>query len=287
LLVCLSSFAGFASSAQAQSRQYRPAPEYVQIGKPDQNEGKKIIEDFRQRGFYVGDYYFEFELRVMPRTGAERRVPARMWGSRNEKGPISRVVVAPGVVGQEARLLVQNGPEARVWKWDANSADSADTALSPVALFEPLAETDLTAFDLQMAFLFWNDYVFEGVSKMRGRPAHTFLMYPPKEVAEQKPDLSGIRVYLDTQYHALVQAEYIGPGGKPVKSISVLDLKKIDETWIVKSIDVRDERTRNKTRFTVTAAAVGLDFGGGLFTPDMLKNRIQPPPADKLRVVSP
>lgn len=285
-VVCLFCILAIAPPAQAQPRRYRPAPEYLQLGKPDQEEGKRILQEFRQRGFYGGDYYLDFELRVMPRRGAERTVPGRMWGSRTDLGPISRVSVAPGVKGQEERLLIQNGPSSSVWRW--KSGEGADSAqLSEIALFDRLADTDVTPFDLELSFLYWPEFVFEGVSKMRGRPAHTFLLYPPAEVAAVRPDLTGVRVYLDTQYHALVQAEHIGPEGKVLKTMSVLDLKNVDGQWIVKSVDLRDEATRNKTRFSVVEAAVGLDFSRGLFEPGMLTESIRPPASDRIRKVGP
>ena len=272
--------------AQGPSRRYRPAPQYVQIGKLDQEQGKKILQEFRKNGLYAGECYFEFELRVMPRRGAERIVPGRVWSSHNERGPITRIVIAPGVVAQERRLLVQAGPESAAWGWRLGDT-TEPVALSTGALFDRLADTDVTVFDLQMSFLYWDDFVFEGVSKIRGRPAHTFLMYPPPDVVAQQPDLTGIRVYLDTQFHQPVQAERLGPEGKLLKTITVMDLKKIDEQWIVKSIDFRDEATRDKSRFSVTGAAVGLDLSTGLFEPAMLKELIHPPPIERIQKIGP
>jgi hypothetical protein len=163
----------------------------------------------------------------------------------------------------------------------------AVSPLGPDALFDPLAGTDLTAFDLQMPFLYWNDFVFEGLARVRGRPAHVFLMYPPAEVSARRPELTGVRVYLDTQFNALVQAEQIGVENRSLKSITILDLKKVDEQWIPKSIDVRDELTRNKTRFAVTGAALGLDLLPTLFESEFLANAIQPPPAGRIRSARP
>lgn len=285
-VICLFCVWPMLTQAQGPSRRYRPPPEYVQIGQPDQAQGKAVLEAFRKNGLYAGECYLEFELRVMPRRGEERTVPGRVWSSHNRRGPISRIVIAPGLVGQERRLLVQIGPENAAWGW--RSGEGAEPAAIPTgALFDRLADTDVTVFDLQMPFLYWDDFVFEGVSKVRGRPAHTFLMYPPPEVVAQQPDLTGIRVYLDTQYHQPVQAEHLGAEGKLLKSVSVVDLKKVDDQWIVKSIDFRDEATRNKSRFSVTAAAVGLDFSPGLFEPGMLKELIHPPPTDRIQKIAP
>ena len=285
ILVCLVVFSSLLTGeALGQSRRYRPPPQYVQIGQPDQAEGRRILEDFRLKGI-TGDYYLEFVLRVLPRRGDERVVQARLWGGRNDRGPVSRVVLQPGAGPDENRLLVQNGPDSVVWSWPGVGGQIA--ALGSAALFNSLAGTDLTAFDLQMPFLYWNDYVFEGVAPLRGRPAYVFLLYPPAAIAAQKPELTGVRVYLDTQFCALVQAQQIGEGDRALKSITVLDLKKVDGQWIVKTIDVRDETTRNKTQFSVTGAALGLDFSNTLFEPAMLGDNISPPTAARMRRIEP
>ena len=280
---CLLCFIALGAASFGQPKTYRPPPNYVQFGKPDQAEGRRIIEDFRLRGLPSG-LYLEFELQVMPRRGEGRTVPARLWIGRNEKGPIWRLELAPDDVTAQQRLLVQNGPQSALWSWRLGSTV---TPLGVDALFDRLADTDLTAFDLQWPFLFWNDFVYEGLARVRGRPAHVFLMYPPAEVTARRPALTGVRIYLDTQFNALVQAEQIGAENSLLKSITILDLKKIDEQWIPKSIDVRDEETRNKTRFMVTGAAVGLDLLPTLFEPASLGDAVQPPSAERIRVVRP
>jgi hypothetical protein len=271
--------------AQAQ-KGYQPPPNYALLGKPDQQQGREILEQFRRQGI-AGDYYLEFELRVLPRHGAERVLRGRLWGSRNADGPISRVSINVPEAGvtPEVRLLVQSGVNPALWRWKEGSGlagESPDVA----ALFEPVAGTDLTPFDLQMPFLYWPECVYEGLARMRGRPAHQFLLYPPAAVAERHPALKGIRAYLDTQYTALVQAEYIGDKGHPLKILSVIDLKKIGDQWIVKSIDLRDETTRNKTRFVVTAAALHQQFAPQIFDPVHLGEPAAVPAGAELATVT-
>lgn len=269
-----------------QSKRYRPPARYVQFGQPDQAEGRKILENFRLQGI-SGDYFLEFELHVLPRRGETHVVKGgRLWGGRNEIGPVSRVEL-PAVEGASARrLLVQNGATGSVWISGTAATSTLPGALDPSALFTPLAGTDLTAFDLQMPFLYWNDFVFEGVAPVRGRPAHVFLVYPPADIVALKPELTGVRVYLDTQFGALVQAQQIGTEERVLKSITVLDLKKVDDQWMVKTIDLRDEATRNKTQFVVTGAALGLDFSGALFDSAALGSAITPPPAERIHRLS-
>lgn len=287
MLVCLIVFgAAVPVETWAQSRRYRPPARYIQF-KPDQAEGRKILESFRQQGI-AGDYYLEFDLRVLPRRGETRVVTGgRLWGARNEQGPVSRIEFPAIEGGVPQRLMVQNGPQGAVWVSAPPNGEGKPGVLDPSALFTSLAGTDLTAFDLQMPFLYWDDFVFEGLAPVRGRPAHVFLLYPPDEIVERRPGLAGVRVFLDTQFGALVQAQQIGAEDRVLKSITVLDLKKVDDQWMVKTVDVRDEATRNKTQFSVTGAALGLEFSGMLFEPASLAEAITPPPAGRVRRLGP
>ena len=277
-----------ALDGRAQGKGYHPPPEYLQLSKPDQEEGRRIIAAFRQMGLAAGDFYLEFDLHVLPRRGPERVQHGQIWGSRNDQGAVSRVVLKDET-GGERRLLVQNGPQPAIWSWQTGAA--AAQRLGLAEQFLPLAETDLTPFDLQMPFLFWNDFTFEGVARLRGRPAHRFLFLPPPDVAAAHPALTGVRVSLDTQFHALVDTELIGEGGRVLKTVSLLEVKKVQEQseskkgqdqWIVKTIDLRDETTRNKTRFAVTGAALGLNLAPALFDPATLADSVQPPAAGQI-----
>jgi hypothetical protein len=276
-----------ALDGRAQGKGYHPPPEYLQLGKPDQEEGRRIVAAFRQMGLAAGDFFWEFDLHILPRRGPERLQHGQMWGTRNDQGALMRVVLKDEA-GAERRLLIQNGPQPAIWSWQPGGA--AAQRLGLAEQFLPLAQTDLTPFDLQTPFLFWNDFTFEGVARLRGRPAHRFLFLPPPAITAAYPALTGVRVSLDTQFHAPVETELIGEGGRVLKTVSLLELKKVSllelkkpqEQWIVKTIDFRDEATRNKTRFTVTGAALGLTFAPALFEPAALADDVQPPAAGRI-----
>lgn len=283
--LALVALCGLAPQARAQKGS-RPPPNYVQFGEPDQKEGREILEGFRRQGI-AGDYFLEFELRVLPRHGTERVLSGRLWGSRNTAGPISRISVrgAAADAAPELRLLMQGGASPALWRWTDGSGARAEPA-GIDALFEPVAGTDLTAFDLQMPFLYWPDFVYEGLARVHGRPAHQFLFFPPADVTLHNPLLRGVRAYLDTQYGALVQAELIGGDDRPLKVFSLLDLKKVGDQWIPKTIDFRNETTRNKTRFAVTGAALNQTFPAAIFDPTHLPE-VSATPAELVKLVAP
>jgi hypothetical protein len=96
-----------------------------------------------------------------------------------------------------------------------------------------------------------------------------------------------VRIWLDTQFNALVQAEELDRDGQPLKAITVLDLKKVGEQWIVKAVDIRNEATRDKTQFAVTGAALDQKFPAALFDPDHLGDPAAPPPPDQVQKIDP
>lgn len=254
-------------SLRAQPEAFRPSPEYPGGSRPDQAAGAQALADFRRAGL-AGDSWLAFELRVMPRQGAERRLGGRLFGGRREDGTWTRLHLP--VAGGESRWLIRSGVEPAAWQFDGMGEAAATRSLGPGDLFAPMAGTDLTLFDLQMPFVHWTDFTYEGLARVRGRPAHRLLLYPPADLRAARPALSAVRVFLDTQFQALVQAEQLGAKGEVTRTITVLDLKRTAEQWIVKSIDVRDHATRNKTRFSVTAAALGQAWPPGTFDPAQL-----------------
>lgn len=265
-----------------------PPPPLLQTGEADPAEGRAALEQMRRQGI-AGDYYLEFQLRIMPRRGEERSIAGRLWGGRNEAGVLNRVSLsvpaADGAKPIERRLLIQSGRASGLWRWEAGGNV---TMPGPAALFEPLVpNSELTAFDLQMPFLYWDTFEYGGLTRFRGRPAHVLVLRPPAEFAAKHPAVKGVRVRLDTQFNALVQTELLGAGDRVTKTLSLVDLKKVGEQWIPKTFDLRDETTRNKTRFTVTAAALDLDFSRTLFEPARLPDEVRPPSGTQLVPIEP
>jgi Outer membrane lipoprotein-sorting protein len=248
--------AGTGLNLAAQSGRYRPSANFVANGKADQAEGARLLAQFHQAGV-AGNYWLAFELRVMPHQGEERTVSGQLLGSRNDQGPITRLTLpGPGGLAGEQRWLIQSGAQPATWLW--TGATDQTSALTLAETFQPLAGTDLTPFDLQMPFLYWTDFVYEGVAKVRGRPAHSYVLYPPANLAGVRPGLTGVRILLDTEFQAFLQAELLGEKGATEKTITLLDLKKVGEQWLPKSIDLRNHLTRDKTRLIFTAVALHL-----------------------------
>jgi hypothetical protein len=264
----------------------RPAPKYLQA-KPDQAEGAQVLQSFRSLGIQ-GTYWLKFDLRVMPHKGDERVLHGEMFGTHGQGGPLSRLSVHDSSSpdgDHEQSFIFQSGKEPSAWIRNSGQHDLLPHKMEDYDLLARVSDTDLTLFDLLMPFLHWADYVYEGVANVRGRPAHVFLLYPPVplEAPAGGKAPSAVRVFLDTQFSAMTQVEWLDADGKALKTVTVLDLKKVGEQWLVKSIDVRNLVTRDKTRLAFKAVALDLVLPAGTFAPDRLAEPAPPVPREKIQ----
>ena len=220
-LLCLAAIFGVARTFAAV-----PAtqPELAQVGKPDPQEAARLIEQFRTAGI-PGEYYLEFELRSLPRRGEGRTFQGRWWGSRNDEGAITRIELTDAA-GAPHRLLLQNGERAAVWRL----TDGRPVKIGITELMAPLIPgIEISAFDLQMPYLYWAGVTVEKLTRVLGRPAHAFVFPAPAEFKAQYPDISAARAYLDTQFNVPMQTEILGPRGRVTKTWAVLSLKTVDK----------------------------------------------------------
>ena len=272
----------FLGAAAASAAPANPAPDLSQLGKPGAAEAARILEHFRSSGI-TGEHYLEFALHALPRQGEEKVFRGRLWGGRNEQGTVNRVELTDAD-GRTHRLLVQNGEHAAVWR----VAGGRVVPMEMAELFAPVIPgVDLTAFDLQMPFLYWPQATLESINRVRGRPAHAFLFRAPATFSAPKPGVAAARAYLDTQYNALMQTELIGGDGRVLKSFSLIDLKKVGEQWLPKSADFRNAVTRDKTRFQVPGAALNLALPAEVFEPAGLAAEARPPAVEKITRIEP
>lgn len=240
------------------------------VAKINQEEGEKLIAQFRGQRL-KGDYVFLFDLKNLPRRGEVSTYEGIIWGTWNEQGPLSRVILwKPGEESKPLlQVIAQGGRDPRVWVWEPEK----DVREMPNSeFFDPLLPNNhYSAFDLLMPYIFWDDYVYEGSKRVKGRPAHEFLVWSPEAVREAKPEFGGAYLALDASYNALLKAELLSDTGESIKTIEIQDFKQIDGQYIIKYIDLMDEATRDKSRFLVTGAAVNQDIDPETFDPSMIE----------------
>jgi hypothetical protein len=245
---------------------------------PDKAGAAALLDQYR-RSVYAEPIYVEFDLRQMPRRGDEHLYHGRLWGARNGRGPITRFELDAGKGGPVHRILVQGGPDAALWVSDGPGGAARDEK----ALLMPLVPgVEMTPFDLQMPYLYWLDVDLAGEKRIRGRPSYAYQFAPPAEFAAASPGIKYVRAYLDTQYDALMQSEITGADGRVAKTLSLLELRKVGDRWIPRDLDVRNEATRDKTRLSVTAVAIGITVDPSVFDPSRLGTAAAAPPGESI-----
>jgi hypothetical protein len=261
------------SQASAQVRlSGEPASRFME--RIDAEEGAQRLAAFRRQRL-EGDFCFEFELAHKPRRG--RTIPYKgiMWGSWNELGPITRFRVSSARPkdgesvdsSQEVELIIQNGVTPQAWIRRNDGSDF--TLIEGEALFEPIMPGLLySPFDLQMPFVYWKDFTYEGPTLVGvTRVAQQFLMQPPVTSACSEQGISGVRVGLDDTYNALWRIEVMNAESEVASRFAVESFKKIQEQYIVKRITLTDYTSRDRTTFEVKAASVGISLNRNLFCP--------------------
>ncbi|MGZ0708459.1 hypothetical protein ACWPKO_08980 [Coraliomargarita sp. W4R53] len=243
----------------------------------DAEEGALRLEAFRRQRL-DGDFCFEFELEHKPRRARTVRYEGTMWGSWNEQGPITRFRVTPprGEVDdalaapQVVELIIQNGVSPQVWV--RRSEDEAFRLIDGPALFDPILPGLLySPFDLQMPFVYWEDFIYEGPTLVGAtRVAQQFLMQPPAESASASRGISGVRVGLDDTYNALWRIEVMDTAGGVASRFAVESFQKVQEQYIVKRITLTDYPSKDRTTFDVKAASVGISLARELFSPESM-----------------
>jgi hypothetical protein len=246
---------------------------------PDAPTASLLLDHFRQ-SIWAEPIYAEFNLREMPRRGAEHVFHGRFWGARNERGPVTRIELDVGKGGFSHRFLIQGGQDGGIWTSDlgAPGAASADAALAPLVPGVEMAPFDI----LPMPYLYWLDAELVSIERIRGRPAYSYVFTPSADFSARNPAVKSVKAYLDTQYDALVQSEVTAKDGNLSKTLSLLELRKVGDRWIPKDVDVRNEATRDKTRLSLTAVAVGVPVVPEAFDPARLGAPLAPPPGGKL-----
>lgn len=226
----------------------------------------------------TGDFTFQFKLEHMPRRGESRIFDGLLWGTWSKSGPLMRARFSAfeGIQsGKSIELILQNGVHPHVWQRTLAS-NNLDPTLSPPFAVVPsrswfqeiLPGVGYVPFDLLMPFTYWPDTRYIGPDKVKGRPAQIFHAIPPPDFPGFRKNFKFVRYALDDSYNALLRVEILGPLDKPLRTFKILSFKKLEDgQWIVKTIDLVNEVSRDKARFEIRAASVGQPLPSIWFDP--------------------
>ncbi|MEM7397265.1 MAG: outer membrane lipoprotein-sorting protein, partial [Verrucomicrobiota bacterium] len=114
-------------------------------------------------------------------------------------------------------------------------------------LEQAVEETDISWSDLSLSFLWWNNGEVMGSEEVKGRHCHVIDLPAPEEAT----DLNGLRLWIDSQYLMLLQAETYNKEGNLIRRLKVKSFKKMDDMWMLKDIDIYSMPSRKKTTLRI------------------------------------
>ncbi len=239
------------------------------IGQPDtrflsQEGATEALNNFRRQRI-VGDYAMRFILEKTDLKGKKTSLFGSMWGGWRE-GNVVRLEVPKQKEFNGLELLVYGGQDAKAWMI---TGDGSIEKLDEKKYATPIVdEFVFTPFHILMPFIYWNDATYTGGAKVKGRNVQKFELRPPKDYSA---DVSMIRIYLDDVYNALIKAEIFDKAGTMQTELTVSTIKKVQDQWIAKTIDLIDAKKKDKLRLIVKEAALNLDIENSIFEPEGLK----------------
>jgi hypothetical protein len=138
--------------------------------------------------------------------------------------------------GQPAQIKLYSGPEQKPEESPSYSGR--------------IRGTDMTWMDLTLDFLWWKDVRFDDTPRgdsHNGRDCDILVTVPPGPI----PGCSAVRVWVDRQLKCVMQAEQLDPQGNPVRKMWVQRVKKMDERWMIRDMEIETLNSGHRTQLFV------------------------------------
>lgn len=193
------------------------------------------------------------EIRVRkPRGMVLEQFPYRLmidWGSVKPSAEI-HILSQDGSKTEERATLVRKPDGTSEIKYCRNIADGKIETPHPAAR---VRGTDLTWLDLSLDFLWWKSVRFDDTPRgesRNGRDCDIILAAPPAPI----PGCSAMRIWIDRKLRCFLQAEQLGPQGDVVRRFWVQRVKKFNDRWMIKDMQVETVNSGHRTQLLVNDA---------------------------------
>ncbi len=108
--------------------------------------------------------------------------------------------------------------------------------------------SDLSWLDVTLGFLWWDDPRWIGEDTVRGRLADIVEVTPPAPI----PGCARMRLWIDQEARMLLQAEEIDAQGVVQRRMWVRAVRKIEDRWMVRDLEVERRGSGHRTRLHVS-----------------------------------
>lgn len=218
------------------------------------------------------DYCFAFTLEHRPRRGESEFFNGLIWGTAGDVSTANTRISLQAKNGCKRTefLILGNSGKPEIYKFAENKVEK----LSFSDWLKPLDSGVIyTPFDILMPFKVWqNSYAGAG---REGRAVHYYDLVKPESFTGA--DISKIRVALSREFNAPFQTQYFDKDGEISRVLSLGSVKKFDEKWIVKELEMLDKKSRDKDIIKIVSAKFLTSFPAGIFDVNALSKEYEAP----------
>jgi hypothetical protein len=105
--------------------------------------------------------------------------------------------------------------------------------------------------DLSLKFLGWHSQELMGEDTIKDRPCWKIQSVSSRE---DRAIYSRVESWIDREYRTVLRARAYDSFGEEVKELNILSFQKLDDTWMLRSLEVKDRKNKFITRLEVLDA---------------------------------
>jgi len=168
------------------------------------------------------------------------------WGAATPTAEVLLLDEAGTSLVQRAVLTRPAGKSAQIKLYDGPEQKPVEAP----SYAGRIRGTDMTWMDLTLDFLWWKDVRFDDTPRgdsHNGRDCDILVTVPPGPI----PGCSAVRVWVDRQLRCVMQAEQLDPQGNPVRKMWVQRVKKIDDRWMIRDMEIETLNSGHRTQLFV------------------------------------
>ena len=220
----------------------------------------------------AADYCFAFTLEHKPRKGESRVYEGLIWGTAGDIAQANtRISLMDRATNEPAEFLILgNSGKPEIYRFKGGKTQKLESSQWLAPLMDGLI---YSPFDILMPFKTWPASYF-GPGRV-ARAVHFYDLKAPENFSGA--DVSKIRVALSREFNAPFQTEFFDKNGDVSRVLSLGSVKKFDEKWIVKELEMFDKNSRDKDSIKIVSAKFLKEFPAGIFEVESLSKTFEAP----------
>lgn len=222
-----------------------PASEPTSVPYFEIGQGKDLARYMVQNPWFQ-DGLLNAKLRIQTHSNKKQEVPVTLL-FQSRQGNWSLSCSFPDHERRHRLFLNRDAMGTTAFQSSA-TAEALPVPLSEGEWFQGVAGSGFSPFELSLGFLDWNSQKIETTELRRGQSCYVLLSQPGE--TDRKGGWRSVRSWIDKDTLGVVYAEVHGDGGKRLKIFKPNEFKKINGTWQVTELEMRDLLSKERSYLT-------------------------------------